>query len=219
MVQIYDIEGYLRNMSTMKHHKTIGLAVRHVNLGEVVTATVIEIVANHYPKRDINHLSTGKIAELYAVVQCITDLLREDNWHLQHAQSGAPLLFENAKKSVLSISISHTTDKIEEGGVAYAAVILSREAEKIGVDIVLKADLRIKRIAQRVMRDEEIATGRLAEVWACKEAMYKALGPLLDFKKDLKVDFVSENEDLVVGSGYNWKIYREDKIVVALGPF
>jgi phosphopantetheinyl transferase len=219
MLQIYDIEGYLRNMSTMKHHKTIGLAVRHVNLGEVVSTAVVKIVANHYPKRDINHLSTGKIAELYAVVQCVSDLLREDNWHLQHAQSGAPLLFENAKKSVLSISISHTTDKIEEGGVAYAAVILSREVEKIGVDIVLKADLRIKRIAHRVMRDEEIATGRLAEVWACKEAMYKALGPLLDFKKDLKVDFDSENEDLVVGSGYKWKIYREDKIVVALGPF
>ncbi len=206
-------------MSTMKHHKTIGLAVRQINLDEAVSEAIVGIVSKHYPKRDINHLSTGKIAELYAVVHCVSDLLRDENWHLQHAQSGAPLLFENGKKSVLSISISHTTDKIEEGGVAYAAVILSREAEKIGVDIVLKADLRIKRIAQRVMRDEEIATGRLAEVWACKEAMYKALGPLLDFKKDLKVDFDDENEDLVQGSGYNWKIYREDKIVVALGPF
>ena len=203
----------------MKHHKTIGLAVRHVNFDEVVRNEIVEIVANHYPKRDINHLSLGKIAELYAVVQCITDLLREVNWHLLHKDSGAPILFENSKKSALSISISHTVDKAEEGGIAYAAVILSREIKKIGVDVVLKADLRIKRIAQRVMRDEEIATGRLAEVWACKEAMYKALGPLLDFKKDLKVDFDSENEDLVVGLGYKWKIYREDKIVVALGPF
>jgi phosphopantetheinyl transferase len=219
MLQIYDIEGYLRNMSTMKHHKTIGLAVRQINLDEAVSEAIVGIVSKHYPKRDINLLSTGKIAELYAVIHCISDLLREDNWHLQHAQSGAPLLFENAKKSVLSISISHTIDKTEEGGIAYAAVILSREVAKIGVDIVLKADLRIKRIAHRVMRDEEIETGRLAEVWACKEAMYKALGPLLDFKRDLKVDFDIKNEDLVVGSGYNWKIYREDKIVVALGPF
>ncbi|MDA0568297.1 MAG: 4'-phosphopantetheinyl transferase superfamily protein [Bacteroidetes bacterium] len=206
-------------MSTMKHHKTIGLAVRQINLDEAVSEAIVGIVSKHYPKRDINLLSTGKIAELYAVIHCISDLLREDNWHLQHAQSGAPLLFENAKKSVLSISISHTIDKTEEGGIAYAAVILSREVAKIGVDIVLKADLRIKRIAHRVMRDEEIETGRLAEVWACKEAMYKALGPLLDFKRDLKVDFDIKNEDLVVGSGYNWKIYREDKIVVALGPF
>ena len=203
----------------MKHHKTIGLAVRQINLDEAVSEAIVGIVSKHYPKRDINLLSTGKIAELYAVIHCISDLLREDNWHLQHAQSGAPLLFENAKKSVLSISISHTIDKTEEGGIAYAAVILSREVAKIGVDIVLKADLRIKRIAHRVMRDEEIETGRLAEVWACKEAMYKALGPLLDFKRDLKVDFDIKNEDLVVGSGYNWKIYREDKIVVALGPF
>jgi len=206
-------------MPTMKHHNTIGLAVRQVNLDEVVSEAVVKIVSNHYPERDINRLSTGKIAELYAVVQCVSDLLREDNWHLHHAQSGAPLLFENAKKSVLSISISHTIDKTEEGGIAYAAVILSREVEKIGVDIVLKADPRIKRIAHRVMRDEEIETGRLAEVWACKEAMYKALGPLLDFKRDLKVEFDIDNDDLVVGSGYNWKIYREDKIVVALGPF
>ena len=206
-------------MSTMKHHKTIGLAVRQVHIDEVGSEAIVKIVSNHYPRRDIHDLPSVKVAELYAVVMCVSDLLREDKWHLQHAQSGAPLLFENETRSALSISISHTVDKTEEGGIAYAAVILSREVEKIGVDIVLKADLRLKRIAQRVMRDEEIETGRLAEVWACKEAMYKALGPLLDFKKDLKVDFDDENEDLVQGSGYNWKIYREDKIVVALGPF
>ena len=206
-------------MSTMKHHKTIGLAVRHVNFDEVVRNEIVEIVANHYPKRDINHLSLGKIAELYAVVQCITDLLREVNWHLLHKDSGAPILFENSKKSALSISISHTVDNAEEGGIAYAAVILSREIKKIGVDVVLKADPRIKRVAHRVMREEEIKTGRLAEVWACKEAMYKALGPLLDFKRDLKTEFDVNNDDLIVGLGYNWKIYREDKIVVALGPF
>ena len=206
-------------MSTMKHHKTIGLAVRQVNIDEVGSEAIVKIVSHHYPRRDLHHLSSGKIAELYAVIQCISDLLREDNWHLHHTQSGAPLLFENGHRSVLSISISHTIDKIEEGGIAYAAVILSREVKKIGVDIVLKADLRIKRVAHRVMRDQEIETGRLAEVWACKEAMYKALGPLLDFKKDLTVDFDSENEDLAQGSGYNWKIYREEKIVVALGPF
>ena len=206
-------------MLTMKHHKTIGLAVRQVNIDKVESEAIVKIVSKHYPKRDIPHLSSGKIAELYAVVQCISDLLREDNWHLQHAQSGAPLLFENEKRSVLSISISHTIEKMAESGIAYAAVILSREVEKIGVDIVLKADLRIKRIAHRVMRDEEIETCRLAEVWACKEAMYKALGPLLDFKEDLKVDFDNKNKELAQGLGYNWKIYCEDKIVVALGPF
>ena len=206
-------------MSTMKHHKTIGLAVRQVLIDEGGSEAIVKIVSKHYPKRDIHGLPSVKVAELYAVVLCVSDLLREDKWHLQHAQSGAPLLFENETRSALSISISHTVDKTEEGGIAYSAVILSRRAEKIGVDIVLKADLRLKQIAPRVMRDEEIETGRLAEVWACKEAMYKALGPLLDFKKDLKVNFDDENEDLVQGSGYHWKIYREDKIVVALGPF
>ena len=206
-------------MPTMKHHNNIGLAVRQVNFDEVVSHAVVAIVTNHYPQRDINKLSISKKAELYAVVQCITDLLREVNWQVLHEESGAPILFENSKKSVLSISISHTVEKTETGGIAYAAVILSREKEKIGVDVVLKADPRIKRVAHRVMREEEIETGRLAEVWACKEAMYKALGPLLDFKKDLKTEFDVNNDDLIVGLGYNWKIYREEKIVVALGPF
>ena len=69
------------------------------------------------------------------------------------------------------------------------------------------------------MRQEELDTGRLAEVWACKEAMYKALGPLLDFKRDLKVEFNQENNDIIEGAGNNWKIYNEDKVVVVLGPF
>lgn len=202
----------------MDYPSTIGLAVRQVYFQEVEDDGIMEIVSNHYPQREIMSMPIDKISELYAVTQCVTDLLRETNWHIQHEKSGAACLFENLEKSVLSISISHTVEKMENGGVAYAAVILSRELEKIGVDIVLKDDPRIKRVANRVMRDEEIETGRLAEVWACKEAMYKALGPLLDYKRDLKVEFNLENSDIIEGAGYKWKIYNEEKVVVVLGP-
>jgi len=219
MAQIYEIEAYLRNMPLMEHTHTIGLAVRQIDFREVESDKVMKIVSNHYPKRNIANFAVDKIAELYAVTHCISDLLREENWHIQHEKSGAPCLFENLEKSVLSISISHTVEKREAGGVAYAAVILSREVERIGVDIVLKDDPRIKKVAHRVMRQEELDTGRLAEIWACKEAMYKALGPLLDFKRDLKVEFNQENKDIIEGAGNNWKIYNEEKVVVVLGPF
>lgn len=203
----------------MEHPSTIGLAVRQVYFQEVENDGMMEIVSNHYPEREIMSMPIDKISELYAVTQCISDLLRENNWHIQHEKSGAACLFEDSEKSVLTISISHTVEKMETGGVAYAAVILSRELERIGVDIVLKDDPRIKRVAHRVMREEEIETGRLAEIWACKEAMYKALGPLLDYKRDLKVEFNRENNDIIEGAGYNWKVYNEGKVVVVLGPF
>lgn len=203
----------------MEHPSTIGLAVRQVYFQEVENDGMMEIVSNHYPEREIMSMPIDKISELYAVTQCISDLLRENNWHIQHEKSGAACLFEDSEKSVLTISISHTVEKMETGGVAYAAVILSRELERIGVDIVLKDDPRIKRVAHRVMREEEIETGRLAEIWACKEAMYKALGPLLDYKRDLKVEFNRENNDIIEGAGYNWKVYNEEKVVVVLGPF
>jgi phosphopantetheinyl transferase len=206
-------------MPIMEHPSTIGLAVRQVYFQEVENDGMMEIVSNHYPEREIMSMPIDKISELYAVTQCISDLLRENNWHIQHEKSGAACLFEDSEKSVLTISISHTVEKMETGGVAYAAVILSRELERIGVDIVLKDDPRIKRVAHRVMREEEIETGRLAEIWACKEAMYKALGPLLDYKRDLKVEFNRENNDIIEGAGYNWKVYNEEKVVVVLGPF
>ena len=66
------------------------------------------------------------------------------------------------------------------------------------------------------MRKEEIEGGRLEEVWACKEAMYKAFGPGLDFVKDLKVDFLSK--DLISGMGRKWEVIRKGNTVVVLGP-
>ena len=46
--------------------------------------------------------------------------------------------------------------------------------------------------------------------------MFKAFGPGLDFVKDLKVDFISN--DLLEGLGRKWEVRRKGNTVVVLGP-
>jgi hypothetical protein len=46
--------------------------------------------------------------------------------------------------------------------------------------------------------------------------MFKALGPGLDFVKDLKVGFISN--DLLKGLGRKWEVIRKGNAVVVLGP-
>ena len=199
----------------------IVLATKYVNVFEKTNAEVLVSVAKHYPKRDIEGLSNKKIAEHEAVVNCLDELLESKDWWIEHEESGKPVLFTCGVRGNLSISISHVIDQVNNTkSIAHAAVILLRdttqESSRIGVDLVIQGDPRLERIAGRVMRKEEIEGGRLEEVWACKEAMYKAFGPGLDFVKDLKVDFLSK--DLISGMGRKWEVRRKGNTVVVLGP-
>ena len=199
----------------------IVLAIKYVNVVEKTNDDVLRRVAKHYPKRDTQGLSNEKIAEHEAVINCIEELLGSEDWWVEHEDSGAPTLFIDGIRGNMSISISHAIDKVNNRQiVARAAVILRKgspqESSRIGVDIVIKGDPRLERIASRVMRKEEVESGRLEEVWACKEAMFKALGPGLDFVKDLKVGFISNN--LLKGLGRKWEVRRKGNAVVVLGP-
>ena len=199
----------------------IVLAIKYVKVVEKTNDDVLMRVAKHYPKRDTRGLSNNKIAEHEAVINCLHELLGSKDWWIEHEESGKPVLFISGVRGNLSISISHAVEQVNNTkSIAHAAVILlkdtTHESSRIGVDLVIKGDPRLERIAGRVMRKEEIEGGRLEEVWACKEAMFKAFGPGLDFVKDLKVDFISN--DLLEGLGRKWEVRRKGNTVVVLGP-
>ena len=199
----------------------IVLAIKYVNVDPKTHDDVLKRVANHYPKRDTKGLSKNRIAEHEAVINCLYELIGNEDWWIEHEESGEPVLFIGGVRGNMSISISHAIEKVNYSKrVAHAAVILrewsTQESSGIGVDIVIKGDPRLERIASRVMRKVEVESGRLEEVWACKEAMFKAFGPGLDFLNDLKVDFISN--DLLKGLGRKWEVRRKGNAVVVLGP-
>jgi len=199
----------------------IVLAIKYVNVVEKTNDDVLRRVSKHYPKRDTRGLSKNKIAEHEAVINCFYELLGSEDWWVEHDDSGAPILFIDGVRGNMSISISHAIDKVNDSqSVAHAAVIIregsAQESSGIGVDIVIKGDPRLERIAGRVMRKVEVESGRLEEVWACKEAMFKAFGPGLDFLNDLKVGFISN--DLLKGLGRKWEVRRRGNAVVVVGP-
>ena len=199
----------------------IVLAIKYVKVVEKTNDDVLRRVGKHYPKRDTRGLSKNKIAEHEAVINCLHELLGSKDWWIEHEESGKPVLFISGVRGNLSISISHVIDQVNNTkSIAHAAVILlkdtTQESSRIGVDLVIQGDPRLERIAGRVMRKEEVESGRVEEVWACKEAMFKAFGPGLDFVKDLKVDFISK--DLLEGLGRKWEVRRKGNTVVVLGP-
>ena len=193
------------------------LAIKWVNIATKTSKERLRKISKHYPHRDVSNLSVVRIAEHEAVICCLHEILGGGDWWIEHELNGAPFLYKNGINCEIAISISHA---IENNTVAYAAVILGDSDignnSRIGVDLVIKGDKRIERISQRVMRQEEIDSGRLEEVWACKEAMFKALGPGLDFIQDLEVNFISE--DLISGNDRKWRVINQDNVVVVYGP-
>lgn len=214
MLQKYDIFAYMELLSFPKPPAQFQLAVvrcKDDTSGEI---------SGHFPQRDINAFSNDRLREHVAVVSAISNLINHDNWHLEHGndvgKNGAPELFENAARSKFSISISHCSDA---KGATIAAVCLKETTSKIGVDIVLKADERIPRVAPRTMSERELGEGQLERVWAVKESMFKAFGPGMDFKNDLEVTFKKQEVvGKVRGEESQWWVEEKDGMVVAMGP-
>jgi len=190
--------------------KLFQLAVVRVLNGELGSIKL------HFPQRDLKGVSEKRMREHKAVAYAISHLLSHENWHLEHGRDGAPELFENAKRSKFSISITHCSDAPNK---TLAAVCICETTRKVGVDIVLMGDERIVRVAPRTMSDRELEEGRLERVWAVKESMFKAFGPGLDFKNDLEV-FFDESEVLgeVRGEESRWWVEEIDGVLVSMGP-
>ena len=141
-------------------------------------------LSRHFPNRDVTGLSHKRVVEHHAVIASINDHLGHENWHLEHEVGGRPKLFVQGKESNLKISISHMQCPEK---ASYAATIIADVNFNIGVDIVYTNDSRIERIANRTMSSDELESGGLADIWALKEAVYKAFGPGVDFKNDIQV--------------------------------
>lgn len=119
-----------------------------------------------------------KDAETKAVGQLLSYVVGSD-CRIAHNSEGAPFI----DGSDLKISISHSRD--------YACIAVS-SSRVIGVDIEQPRD-QLRRVADRVMSDEEVAVygaseALLLRAWTLKEALYKAaLTPGLDFRRDINL--------------------------------
>ena len=72
------------------------------------------------------------------------------------------------------------------------------------------------------MSESEIKDGKLAEVWALKEAVFKAYGPGVDFKSDIEVETPIDSEKVKVnfrGENGNWLVHEISCVTLAMGPF
>jgi phosphopantetheinyl transferase (holo-ACP synthase) len=62
----------------------------------------------------------------------------------------------------------------------------------------------------------------LAEIWALKEAVFKAFGPVVDFKRDIKVNFPIERTEATIscrGENRKWLVQEVSCVTLAMGPF
>jgi len=172
----------------------------------------------YFPKRDLSVMRGGRILEHIAVAFAFNKALGHKNWHLEYEKYGGAVLFENGQTSKNKVSISHAHDVDES---VLAAVTISEVSYRIGVDLVFRWDERLSRIAPRTMSPEEVESGDLSGVWAIKEAIFKSMGPGIDFKMEIKV-FPSTNLPIVEASlrgiKYNWWLAELDGAVIALGP-
>lgn len=188
---------------------------------KALSDTDINSISCHFPTRRVREFTEQRQVEHLGVVSCIEQILRHNNWHLLYGEDGAPILYEYHKPSSKSITITHAN--IEDQAFVFVSTS-ERNGEKIGLDLTVKGDSRLQRIAPRTMNSSEVEAERFEEIWAIKEAMFKALGPGIDFKDELQVDV----DDIKAGKEYvkatfngsisRWWVAREDEFVLALGP-
>ena len=175
-------------------------------------------LSTHFPNRDVTGLSHKRIIEHHAVIASINEQLGHENWHLEHEVGGRPQLFIQGKESNLKISISHMQCPEK---ASYAATIIADVNYNIGVDIVYTNDSRIERIANRTMNSNEVESGCLVDIWALKEAVYKAFGPGVDFKNDIQVCTPIMKKEALVdfkGEKKKWLVHKVSCVTIALGP-
>jgi phosphopantetheinyl transferase (holo-ACP synthase) len=217
MLQKYDILALMEFLEFPNPPESYTLVVTRVS-GNESKSIDRECLIKHFPKRDITVMRAGRMLEHLAVAGGFTKALGHKDWHLEHMDYGGALLFINGQSSSRKVSISHAHDKDDN---VLAAVIISESTQRIGVDLVFRWDERLARIAPRTMGVEEIESGNLAGVWAIKEAIFKAMGPGIDFKMEIKVQ--PSNKLPIVdatlrGVNSQWWLSELEGIVIALGP-
>jgi phosphopantetheinyl transferase (holo-ACP synthase) len=94
--------------------------------------------------------------------------------------------------SSMKVSLSHTK------GLACAAMTQDQDIVSIGVDIEWTDRKYRSGIEKYFLREEDDKALELIELWACKEAAYKALSPIYKGEKTLVIkDFVIMNDRIL----------------------
>lgn len=138
---------------------------------------------SRFPERDLNAFSLHRQLE-HAAVDAAMERLPGGlaSAEIVHNADGKPE-FKASEKGCLSIA-HHT-----EGETCY--VVVAHGDVAIGCDIEAERPQLI-RIANRFLNPAELETtgdglDGLCAIWAAKEAVFKAFGPGLDFREDIKV--------------------------------
>lgn len=161
--------------------------------------------ARFFPKRHTNDLPLLRQKEHVAVILATQTLLGHPHWHIRHNEEGKPSLVPSeapgteAPRTWASFGVSHHTSK---EGITWAVVGIWENDTTGGLDLVDTQDLRIPRVAPRIMSAKECVefVGLESWVWASKEAMFKGHGPKLDFRKDLSIHAIHELEGTIQGA-------------------
>ena len=136
-----------------------------------------------FPNRDVVALPSARQLEHWCVDQAFHAIGLSD-LRIAHNTEGKP---EAIDRPEVHVSIAHHSTAYG----CWAAVACSDGA--IGIDVEAERD-QLQRIAPRFLSESEraalgTAPAELAAAWAIKECMFKAHGPALDFRTDLKVDW------------------------------
>ena len=170
------------------------------------TAWALPKLEAHFPEREWDHMSEGRLREHQAVACALTTLMGAEGWRVTHRDAKPQLHRGSGAKLPLSIS-HHSSAR----NTTAAVVVWGVGEQRHGVDLVDTTDLRIPRIATRFMSEVEQTQWDKAKpwIWAAKEAMFKGHGPNLDFRRDLSVDSMTWEADCgqLVGTvrGARWQ--------------
>jgi phosphopantetheinyl transferase len=180
-----------------------------------------------FPNRTIETMALHRQLEHFTV-DCILIQMgwSADRLQIIHDSNGKPRIQSpETELSTHNISISHCT----VGEACSAMVALGRG--EMGCDIENERDT-LRRIAGRAFipgeGHAESPLSKLAALWTVKESMYKAFGPSLDFREDLRVtlphsfnapDLTSWSCTASVrGRPYKWKIWKQNSPITS-APF
>lgn len=148
---------------------------------------------SRFPERNLTQFPPRRQLEHWCIDQCLTALGLADV-QIVHDSNGKPLVQGHSQRH---LSIAH-----HSGAEGCWATVALADAP-IGIDIETERE-QLRRIAARFLHPDEQAAiaddvASLAMAWAVKECMFKAHGPALDFREDLRLGWPGQSAAQTAG--------------------